>query len=214
MSIPTTSRSQGLKVAFTMAALLSTPVWADQASLLAAPEQRRPHSAFQLEIQPPSPDGSVYGIRAEGTPSEKIPLTFGVMRRVGSWRRNLGMQARFSGTDVGAARLHFAVGVEARYALATFADGALSPFIGVTGGVEQFEVRSKLDGNGSRYSPDFFVEPAVGLTYRPGAGHFGLIGRVGPGFTSSGTPDHSFDGGTLSLRSVYPTASLGLIFAL
>ncbi len=214
MSIPMMSRSQGLRVVLTLVSLLSTPVWADQASLLSAPEPRRPRSAFMVEVQPPALDGSVYGLRAEITPSPELPFTFGVLRRVGSWSGMLGTQARFSGTDVGAAKLDFAVGVEGRYALATFADGALSPFLGVTTGLEQFEVRSKLDSNGRSYSTGFFLEPEVGVTYRPGAGHFGLLARVGPGFSSSNAPEHSFGGGTLRLRSIYPAASLGLLLAI
>src|SRR4051812_32231366 len=191
MSITTMSRSQVSKAVLTMVALLSTPVWADQASLLSAPEPQRPQPSFLLEVQPPALDGSVYGLRAEITPLQELPLTLGVLRRVGSWSGALGTQARFSGTDVGTAKLDFAVGVEGRYALASFADGALSPFLGVTTGLEQFEVRSKLDSHGRSYSTGFFLEPAVGVTYRPGAGHFGLLARVGPGFTSSNAPEHS-----------------------
>jgi hypothetical protein len=210
----TMDRMQGLKAVLMMGALLGAPAWADDAAAVPSADESRGRGTLMVELQPPSLDASLYGLRIAFAPTADSPFAFALVRRAGDWNTSLGMRSRFSGTDAGDAKLNFAWGMEGRYALASFADGALRPFVGATVGVEEFRVRGREGANELDFFTGFFLEPELGVMYRPGAGRVGLTARVGPGFSSTEVPEHVFGAGTLRLRSVYPAASLGLLFVL
>lgn len=207
-----TNRMQGLKAIAMMGALLGAPAWADDAAAVPNADESRGRGALMVELQPPALDASLYGLRVAVAPSPDSHWAFALVRRSGDWNTPLGMRSRFAGTDAGDAKLNFAWGMEGRYTLASFAGGALRPFVGATAGVEEFRVRAREGSQALDFFTGFFLEPELGVMYRPGAGRVGLTARVGPGFSSTQVPEHVFGAGTLRLRSVYPAASLGLLF--
>lgn len=205
MRVLSACRKQGWKAVLTVVAFLASPVLAQEA---------RPSGSLLVELQPPALDASLYGLRLEITPSPEVPFSFGLVQRGGGWGRAFGAKARFDGTSAGEVKLNFGVGGTARYAPFSFAGGALRPFLGMTVGLEEFAFRTGPDSFERSSSLVYFFEPAVGVMYRPGAGRVGLTARVGPGFASSQEPEPAVGSGHLSLRSVYPAASVGLLFVL
>ncbi|WP_164016717.1 hypothetical protein [Pyxidicoccus trucidator] len=193
--------------------LLAAPVLADDAGEQIPASERERRAALLMEVSPPALDGSMYGIRLDIAPSMEGPFSFGLMGRAGQWGNSLGAKTRFDGVGLTEVKLNYAVGVDTRYTLGSFANGTLRPFVGLTVGVEEFVSRTG-DGPSEAATTAAFVEPAAGLMWRPGAGRVGLSARVGPGFTFTDVRDLELRAGDLRLKPVYPTASLGLLVVL
>jgi hypothetical protein len=211
MRVLSMNRVKGLRVVLMMVPFLAAPAWAGELSAPPTLQASASRGTLLLEVQPPALDGSLYGIRLEVASSPEVPWALGLVTRHGRWTHTLGAQARFSGTDAGDVRLNFAWGAEGRYTLASFAQGTLRPFVGVTAGIEEFSVRPMAGGGVKDHTTAFFVEPTLGILWRPGAGWFGLAARVGPGFTSTDARDLTIETGTLRLRPVYPVSSVSLV---
>lgn len=214
MSVVSACRTQGWKSVLMGVSLLALPVWADDVGALRASREKTLPGALLLEVQPPALDGSHFAGRIEIAPTEDVPFAFGLVARASGWNHSFGASTRFEGADAGEVKLNYAVGVEGRLRLASFAGGAVSPFLGVTAGIEDFVVRSGAAFPERLYSTGLFVEPAVGVLYRPGAGAFGVEARVGPGFNFTDVREFQTRDGELRLRPVYPTASVGLLVVL
>lgn len=197
------------------AALVAVPAMAQDVGVSSTGQEQQRRGAFLLELQPPALDGSLYGVRAEVAPSRDSRLAFGLMGRAGGWNRSLGAKARFSGVGAGDVKLNFGVGVDSRYTLAFLADGTVRPFVGMSVGLEEFVARP-IAGMPDRkdYTTTAFLEPTLGVMWRPGAGRVGLSARAGPGFTFTDVRELQVGSSTLGLRTVYPTASLGLLVVL
>ncbi|MBU8896047.1 hypothetical protein DRW03_05465 [Corallococcus sp. H22C18031201] len=211
MRTDSVKRAQWAKWVWVAASLAAVPAWADDAGM--GMERPLP-GALLVEVQPPALDDSLVGIRLELAPSREAPWAFGLVARTGGWSQ-FGAKARFIGTNSGDVKLNYALGAEGRYTLASFADGALQPFVGLTLGAEEFHARANANDLGS-YTTALFAEPAVGAMWRPGAGRLGLSARVGPGFATTDVRELEVGNGsgTLKLRSVYPSASLSLLVVL
>ncbi|RKG97876.1 hypothetical protein D7V97_33785 [Corallococcus sp. CA053C] len=195
--------------------LLSVPALAQDVGRTSTGQEQQRRGAFLLELTPPALDGSLYGIRAEVSPSRDSRLAFGLLGRAGSWNRSLGAKARFTGVQGGDVKLNFGVGVDGRYTLAFLADGTVRPFLGLAVGMEEFVARATVASPVTKdYTTTAFVEPTLGLMWRPGSGRVGLSARAGPGFTFTDVRELQVGTGNLGLRTVYPTASLGLLVVL
>ncbi|WP_141331598.1 MULTISPECIES: hypothetical protein [Myxococcus] len=195
------------------AVLMGAPALADDAGELIPSRERERRGSVLLELQPPALDASMYGVRLDISPRFEGPFSFGLMARAGQWGNAVGVRTRFEGAELGEVKLNYAVGADARYTVTTFANGALRPFVGLTAGFEEFVARTGK-GPSQSASTAAFVEPAVGLMWRPGAGRLGLTARGGPGFTFTDVRTLRISNGELKLRQVYPTASLGLLVVL
>jgi hypothetical protein len=198
------------------AVVLAVPALAQDVGLASTGQEQQRRGAFLLEVTPPALDGSLYGVRAEVMPSKDSRLAFGLLGRAGSWSQSLRAKARFSGVGGGDVKLNFGVGADTRYTLAFLADGTVRPFVGLSAGLEEFVARPVGAGMADRkdYTTSAFVEPTLGVMWRPGSGRVGLSARAGPGFTFTDVRELQVGSGSLGLRTVYPTASLGLLVAL
>ncbi|MFP2933988.1 hypothetical protein ACLESO_54465 [Pyxidicoccus sp. 3LG] len=213
MRVPSLNAVNVSKAVLLVVPLLASPVLADEAGEQVPARERERRGAVLLEVMPPALDGSMYGIRLDIAPSMEGPLSFGLMGRAGQWGNSLGAKTRFDGIGPSEVKLNYAVGVDGRYTLGSFANGTLRPFVGLTAGFEEFVSRSGK-GPSESATTTAFLEPAAGLMWRPGAGRVGLSARVGPGFTFTDVRDLEVQAGDLRLRQVYPTASLGLLVVL
>ncbi|MBZ4376584.1 hypothetical protein [Corallococcus sp. AS-1-6] len=216
MRVESKRSMQWVKAVAVGAALVAVPAMAqDMASSSTGQEQQR-RGAFLLELQPPALDGSLYGLRAEVAPSRDSRLAFGILGRAGGWNRSLGAKARFSNVGGSDVKLNFGVGVDSRYTLAFLADGTVRPFVGMTLGLEEFVARPGGAAMPDRkdYTTTAFLEPTLGVMWRPGSGRVGLSARAGPGFTFTDVRELQVGNSNLGLRTVYPTASLGLLVVL
>ncbi|WP_342381495.1 hypothetical protein NVS55_17835 [Myxococcus stipitatus] len=203
-----------LKGVLAAAVLAGVPALADDAAgERIPPQERERRGAVLLEISPPALDASMYGIRLDISPTFDGPFSFGLMARAGQWGNSVGVRTRFEGADLGEAKLNYAVGADARYTVTTLFHGTLRPFVGLTAGFEEFVARSD-QGPYQGASTAAFLEPAVGVMFRPGAGRVGLTARGGPGFTFTDVRHLKVTGGEMTLRQVYPTASLALLVVL
>ena len=211
-----TSPKLSASLAAAAALLLAPPALAGEAGLGAQDAGRdTTRGGLLVELQAPSLDASHVAGRLAVRPSADSPLAFGAYVRAGTWTRGPGADARFAAADGANVRLRYGVGVEGRYRLALLGDGALQPFAGLTVGVEEFQERAR----GSTLVPttraNAFFEPALGALWQPGRGRLGLTLRAGPGFTLTDTRARPVDGAPdVELRAVYPTASLGVAYAL
>ncbi|RKH07138.1 hypothetical protein D7X74_33205 [Corallococcus sp. CA047B] len=195
--------------------LLSVPALAQDVGRSSTGQEQQRRGAFLLELQPPALDGSLYGVRAEVAASKDARLAFGLMGRAGGWSRSLGAKARFTGVQGGDVKLNFGVGVDGRYTLAFLADGTVRPFLGMAVGYEEFIARATVASPDTKeYTTTAFLEPTLGVMWRPGSGRVGLSARAGPGFTFTDVRTLQVSTGNLGLRTVYPTASLGLLVVL
>lgn len=214
MRIP--SQSAVSKAVLLAAPLLASPALADDAAE-PIPHQREweQRSVMLLEVQPPALDASMYGIRLDIAPSLAGPFSFGLTGRAGQWGNTVGTRLRFEGPSGYEVKLNYAIGVDGRYMPFSLANGTLRPFLGLTAGFEEFVGRTGK-GPSESVTTVSFVEPSLGLMWRPGAGRMGLSARVGPGFTFADSHERALelDAGLLKLRPVYPTASLNLLFVL
>ncbi|MCP3062551.1 hypothetical protein LXT21_27570 [Myxococcus sp. K38C18041901] len=207
-------QTQGVLTGVLAAAVLAgAPAWADDAGELIPSRERERRGSVLLELQPPALDASMYGVRLDISPKFDGRFSFGLMTRAGQWGNAVGVRTRFEGAELGEVKLNYAVGADARYTVTTFANGTLRPFVGLTAGFEEFVARAGK-GPSQSASTAAFVEPAVGLMWRPGAGRLGLTARGGPGFTFTDVRTLRISNGELKLRQVYPTASLGLLVVL
>lgn len=204
---------RALKMVLASVALLGAPALADDAGERIPAQERERRGAVLLEIQPPALDASMYGLRLDISPSFDGPFSFGLMTRAGQWGNTVGVRTRFDGAELGEVKLNYAVGADARYTVVKLANGTLRPFVGLTAGFEDFVARTGK-GPSQGASTTAFLEPAVGVMWRPGSGRLGLTARGGPGFTFTDTRELRVTGGALTLRQVYPTASLGLLVVL
>ncbi|MCE9672451.1 hypothetical protein LY474_32055 [Myxococcus stipitatus] len=201
------------KVLLAVLPLAGAPALADDAAEQVPPHERERRGSVLVELQPPALDASMYGVRLDISPTYDGPVSFGLVGRGGQWGNSVGVRTRFEGAELGEVKLNYAVGADARYTLVTLFNGTLRSFVGVTAGFEEFVARA---GKGSlqNASTAAFLEPAVGVTWRPGAGRLGLVARGGPGFTFTDVRELRISTGELKLRQVYPTASLGLLVVL
>ncbi|WP_241759468.1 hypothetical protein [Pyxidicoccus parkwayensis] len=193
--------------------LLAAPALADDNGEQIPPRERERRGAVLLEVTPPALDGSMYGVRLDIAPSMTGPFSFGLMGRAGQWGNSIGTKTRFSGVGASEVKLNYAVGVDGRYTVASFANDTLKPFVGLTLGMEEFVGRSGK-GPSENATTTAFLEPAAGMMWQPGNGRIGLSARVGPGFTFTDVRTLDVRAGNLELRKVYPTASLGLLVVL
>lgn len=215
MRVEASRSMRWVKPVAVVAALAAVPAMAQDVGVSSTGQELQRRGAFLLELQPPALDGSLYGVRAEVAPSRDSRLAFGLMGRAGGWNRSLGAKARFSGVGAGDVKLNFGVGMDSRYTLAFLADGTVRPFVGMSVGLEEFVARPTAGMPDRKdYTTTAFLEPTLGVMWRPGAGRVGLSARAGPGFTFTDVRELQVGSSTLGLRTVYPTASLGLLVVL
>ncbi|NBD08065.1 hypothetical protein [Corallococcus silvisoli] len=215
MRVEASRSMRWVKPVAVVAALAAVPAVAQDVGVSSTGQEQQRRGAFLLELQPPALDGSLYGVRAEVAPSRDSRLAFGLMGRAGGWNRSLGAKARFSGVGAGDVKLNFGVGMDSRYTLAFLADGTVRPFVGMSVGLEEFVARPTAGVPDRKdYTTTAFLEPTLGVMWRPGAGRVGLSARAGPGFTFTDVRELQVGSSTLGLRTVYPTASLGLLVVL
>ncbi|MFB1481216.1 hypothetical protein [Corallococcus sp. RDP092CA] len=216
MRVESKRSMQWVKAAAVGAAVVSAPAMAQDVGYSSTGQEQQRRGAFLLELQPPALDGSLYGVRAEVAPSKDSRLAFGLLGRAGGWSRSLGAKARFSNVGGHDVKLNFGVGVDGRYTLAFLADGTVRPFVGVALGLEEFVARRSgaAAPDLKDYTTTAFLEPTLGVMWRPGSGRVGLSARAGPGFTFTDVRELQVGSSNLGLRTVYPTASLGLLVVL
>ncbi|TSC34036.1 hypothetical protein [Corallococcus sp. Z5C101001] len=215
MRVEASRSMRWVKPVAVVAALAAVPAVAQDVGVSSTGQEQQRRGAFLLELLPPALDGSLYGVRAEVAPSRDSRLAFGLMGRAGGWNRSLGAKARFSGVGAGDVKLNFGVGMDSRYTLAFLADGTVRPFVGMSVGLEEFVARPTAGMPDRKdYTTTAFLEPTLGVMWRPGTGRVGLSARAGPGFTFTDVRELQVGSSTLGLRTVYPTASLGLLVVL